>query len=128
VLWLYYKVNLAKYHWADALEREKANNASLRDQLEEANHGVGDNIRPTGREMIPRPAGTAGTNFSIQVEMGLSGSTRKYDKYKAIQVCTDGVAWKLSLTITIAVAKPSRPYNECTYRLDCAMGSGSSEG
>jgi hypothetical protein len=36
--------------------------------------------------MIPRPAGTVGTNFSIQVEMGLSGMTKKYDKYKAIQV------------------------------------------
>lgn len=73
------------------------NNASLRDQLEEANHhpGAGDNIRAMDHEMIPRPAGTAGTSFSIQVEMGLSGSAKKYDKYKAIQVCTDGVAWKL---------------------------------
>jgi hypothetical protein len=49
--------------------------------------------------MIPRPAGTAGTNFSIQVAMGLAGSTKKYDKYKAIQVCADSVGWKLSLTI-----------------------------
>jgi hypothetical protein len=89
-----------KCYWADALEREKSNNASLQDQLEEANnhHGARDNIRLMDREMIPRPAGTARTNFSIQVTMGLSGSTKKYDKYKAIQVCTDGVAWKLSLT------------------------------
>ena len=79
------------------LEREKANNASLQDQLEAANnhHGAGDNIRVTDCKMIPRPAGTAGTSFSIQVEMGLSGSAKKYNKYKAIQVCTDGVAWKL---------------------------------
>jgi hypothetical protein len=33
-----------------------------------------------------RPKGTAGTNFSIQEEMGLAGSTKKYDRYKAIQV------------------------------------------
>jgi hypothetical protein len=94
-----------KCYWADALEREKSNNASLRDQLEEANnhHRARDNIRLTDHEMIPRPAGTAGTNFSIQVAMGLSGSTKKYDKYKAIQVRTDGVAWKLSLT-NIAIA------------------------
>jgi hypothetical protein len=77
------------------------NNASLRDQLDEANshHGARDSDKPTDREMIPRPAGTAGTNFSIQVAMGLSGSTKKYDKYKAIQVCTDGLVWKPSLTI-----------------------------
>jgi hypothetical protein len=60
-------------------------------------------MEPTDREMIPRPAGTAGTNFSIQVAMGLSGSTKKYDKYKAIQVCADSVAWKLSLTIIAKV-------------------------
>ena len=36
--------------------------------------------------MIPRPAGTAGSKWSIQVEMGLGGTGKKYDLYKAIQV------------------------------------------
>jgi hypothetical protein len=36
--------------------------------------------------MIPRPAGTAGSKWSIQVEMGLGGTGKKYDSYKAIQV------------------------------------------
>jgi hypothetical protein len=98
---LHYEVTHTKCYWKDALEREKANNASLRDQLEEANNhgGARDNIEPTDHEMIPRPAGMAGTNFSIQVVMGLSGRTKKYDKYKAIQVCPNSMAWKLSLTI-----------------------------
>ena len=35
---------------------------------------------------IPRPRGTAGTTFSIQESMGLSGTAKKYETYKAIQV------------------------------------------
>jgi hypothetical protein len=35
---------------------------------------------------IPRPRGTAGTHFSIQESMGLSGTAKKYETYKAIQV------------------------------------------
>jgi hypothetical protein len=66
--------------------REKAHSESLRNQLEDAmEHPGGD--KSNTHDMIPRPAGTARTNFSIQVEMGLSGTTKKYDKYKAIQVC-----------------------------------------
>jgi hypothetical protein len=79
--------NYIFYH-EDALEREKAENASLRDKLEDTNEnqGVGNNSKPTASETILRPAGTAGTNFSIQIAMGLSGSSKKDDKYKAIQV------------------------------------------
>ena len=59
----------------------------LHDQLEAAstedNHQRGDCNTP---EMIPRPSGTAGTDFSIQVAMGLEGAGRRYEKYKAIQV------------------------------------------
>jgi len=35
---------------------------------------------------IPRPGGTAGTHFSIQEAMGLAGSQKRYETYKAIQV------------------------------------------
>jgi len=79
------------YHFQDELERQKADNASLRDKLEDANEhqGARGNSKPDANEMIPRPKGTAGSNFSIQVEMGLSGSAKKYDKYKAIQVYPD---------------------------------------
>lgn len=42
------------------------------------------NVQP---ERVARPKGTAGSHWSIQVEMGLDGSTKKYDTYKAIQVC-----------------------------------------
>lgn len=66
--------------------REKAHSESLRNQLEDATERPGGD-KSNAHDMIPRPAGTAGTNFSIQVEMGLSGTTKKYDKYKAIQVC-----------------------------------------
>jgi hypothetical protein len=79
-------------YYQDELEREKAHSASLRNRLEDANEFQGAS-NPNVREMIPRPKGTAGTHFSIQVEMGLSGSTKKYDKYKAIQVRPDSIAW-----------------------------------
>lgn len=39
-------------------------------------------------EMVLKPSGTAGTTYSIQVEMGLAGKGKIYDKYKAIQVYT----------------------------------------
>jgi hypothetical protein len=35
---------------------------------------------------IPKPPGTAGNDYSIQIEMGLAGSVKKSEKYKAIQV------------------------------------------
>ena len=35
---------------------------------------------------IPKPKGTEGKDYSIQVEMGLSGSKKKHEKYTAIQV------------------------------------------
>jgi hypothetical protein len=62
-----------------------------------AANGEDDNV------MIPRPSGTAGNTWSIQVEMGLQGKGKKYDMYKAIQV-SDGVnLWiKHSLILFIA--------------------------
>ena len=71
----------------EALEKERADNMELRDQLEaatatmEEENGGGD-----GKALIPRPSGTAGTDFSIQVAMGLEGVGKRYEKYKAIQV------------------------------------------
>ena len=69
-----------------ALDKERAHNAELQKQIEEmvSNRGGGQN---TNTKPIPRPGGTAGTDFSIQEAMGLSGSTKKYETYKAIQVC-----------------------------------------
>jgi hypothetical protein len=67
-----------------ALEGERMQNAELRKRLEDiASTSNSENvvIKP-----IPRPRGTAGTNFSIQEAMGLAGSVKKYETYKAIQV------------------------------------------
>jgi hypothetical protein len=49
-------------------------------------HNVNGAEAASTAKAIPRPRGTAGTNFSIQESMGLSGSTKKYETYKAIQV------------------------------------------
>ena len=50
--------------------------------VEKQNSGDSNNETRT----IPRPNGTAGTHFSIQEAMGLAGSQKKYETYKAIQV------------------------------------------
>jgi hypothetical protein len=68
-----------------ALEAERAKNAELQKRMED----LADKPRGSqnaGVKTIPRPHGTAGTNFSIQEAMGLSGSTKNYETYKAIQV------------------------------------------
>jgi hypothetical protein len=71
------------------LERERLENAELRKRLEEMIEAQvnGTGGQDANTKPIPRPQGTAGTNFSIQEAMGLSGSTKKYETYKAIQVC-----------------------------------------
>lgn len=63
-------------------------NTDLRDQLEVAKitgdvHQCGDNNTP---EIILRLSDTVGAGFSIQIVMGLGGTGKKYEKYKAIQV------------------------------------------
>lgn len=70
----------------DALEREKANNAELQEQL---NYPKEHDDKEGRYVLIPRPEGTAGSTYSIQDQMGLAGDvgTKKYDQYKAIQVC-----------------------------------------
>jgi hypothetical protein len=44
-----------------------------------------------GNRTVPRPCGTAGTQFSIQESMGLAGSKQKYETYKALQVSCDRI-------------------------------------
>lgn len=68
---------------SEALAREQARNAELRECLRNG-ASAGDDSEE--RIRIPRPKGTAGKDFSIQQEMGLSGSPKKYETYKAIQV------------------------------------------
>jgi hypothetical protein len=68
-----------------ALEDERAKNAELRKRIEDLTDKPHDGHN-AGVAVIPRPHGTAGTNFSIQEAMGLSGSTKKYETYKGIQV------------------------------------------
>jgi len=66
------------------LKNEKAHNTEFQEKLDE-----GGELQSAGsneRDVILRPKGTARTNFSIQEEMGLAGSKKKYDRYKAIQV------------------------------------------
>lgn len=43
-----------------------------------------DDISPV--ENIPRPAGTCGRDWGLQIEMGLSGSSNKDAKYAALLV------------------------------------------
>jgi hypothetical protein len=70
-----------------ALEAERAQNAELRKRIEDLIDKAPDGGGGTRTvNIIPRPKGTAGTQFSIQEAMGLSGTTKKYETYKAIQV------------------------------------------
>jgi hypothetical protein len=70
-----------------ALEKEQMQNAELQRQIEEMMTSENSAGRNMDSKPIPRPRGTAGTDFSIQEAMGLAGSAKKYETYKAIQVC-----------------------------------------
>jgi len=84
----------------DALNKAQAENARICERLnKESNTGGSDKTQ----ERIPRPKGTAGTDFSIQEEMGLSGSTKGYDIYKGIQV-----RWESSMNILLTKLKIKR--------------------
>jgi len=69
-----------------ALENERTHNAELRKQIEDLASISNNGPENGGGKLIPRPRGTAGTNFSIQEAMGLAGSTQKYETYKGLQV------------------------------------------
>ena len=104
------------------LEKERLQNAELRKRIDDMPGHGGHNA---SEKPIPRPKGTAGTNFSIQEAMGLSGSSKKYETYKVIQVGVDvfGGAGHLHL-----VAQPTGLGHECSYQLGSSVGPGSSEG
>jgi len=53
----------------------------LERQAHAGNEEHGEDVRP-----IPRPKGSAGNDWSIQQEMGLSGSVKKTEIYKGLQV------------------------------------------
>src|SRR6266849_4673073 len=75
-----------RFDYIAALEKAEADNAKLQEQLDRAiEDGRGDGANEDS-PIIPRPAGTAGSKWSLQVEMGLGGTGKKYDSYKAIQV------------------------------------------
>ena len=86
------------------LKKSKAANAALQEQLNDvANLRQGDDRE---QNLILKPKGTAGTHYSIQVEMGLSGSKKKNNQYKGVQVCaSDDVLTESQLTIK-AVCPP----------------------
>ena len=69
------------------LEKERLQNAELRKRIEDMPGHVEQDVAST--KPMPRPKGTAGTNFSIQEAMGLTGSVKKYETYKGIQVGCD---------------------------------------
>jgi len=73
---------------AEALENERTQNADLRKRIEDlasTSNDINEAENARGK-LIPRPRGTAGTSFSIQVAMGLAGSKQKYETYKGLQV------------------------------------------
>jgi hypothetical protein len=69
-----------------ALENEKKQNAELRKRIEDMRCTPTNGRENGSNKQILRPRGTAGTDFSIQEAMGLSGNTKKYETYKALQV------------------------------------------
>ncbi len=66
-----------------ALIQEQTQKTELQKQINDINNGQGTKEA----KAVPRPKGSAGTNFSIQEAMGLAGSAKKYEMYKALQVC-----------------------------------------
>lgn len=80
----------AKQRVVADLERQKEEADELRKQLvtNTPNEGNSSTAKKT-QKIVPRPKGTAGTQWNIQIEMGLGGKgEKKYDRYKAIQVST----------------------------------------
>jgi hypothetical protein len=82
----------------------------MEDMVNERNNGG----QKEGTASIPRPGGTAGTNFSIQEAMGLAGSTKKYETYKAIQV-RQPIRYRYQTLTEGYTAQPSRSGDECAH-------------
>ena len=71
--------------------------------------------------VIPRPSGTAGNTWSIQVEMGLQGKDKKYDMYKAIQVSKGIKVDKNVGLLTPFIVQRPRLGSQCTTQLGGLM-------
>lgn len=72
-----------------ALAKACEANAALQKKLDDGNRTGGDGSAAAAQPepaVIPRPKGTAGKDFTIQIAMGLSGVGKKDDNYKCIQV------------------------------------------
>jgi len=95
-----------------APKKAEADNAKLQEQLDDAKvtNDEDDNV------MIPRPSGTAGSAWSIQVEMELPGKGKKYDMYKAIQVSNSVNSW-VKWSLTLFTAQCPRLGPQCTSQL-----------
>ncbi|KAJ7812536.1 hypothetical protein B0H13DRAFT_2684870 [Mycena leptocephala] len=70
---------------SDALAKEREENARLRKQLEQARTDRESAIVTDTPEMIPRPRGTAGNDYSTEVEMQLGDTADNHDAFKGIQ-------------------------------------------
>jgi hypothetical protein len=79
-------MSLTSHHNIAALEKEQTQNVELQRRIEGMAENPSGSSQSAGSKPIPRPSGTAGTHFSIQEAMGLAGSTKKYETYKALQV------------------------------------------
>ena len=66
------------------MQNQKAENAALQEKINKALTPANNDPEMT---KILKPKGTAGADYSIQIEMGLSGSKKKNDKYKGILIC-----------------------------------------
>lgn len=79
----------------EALEKQKADNAALQEKINEASMATN---KDPGAPKVPKPKGTAGTDYSIQIEMGLSGTTKKKAKYLSIMVGRTSISCYPTLT------------------------------
>ncbi|TFK65414.1 hypothetical protein BDN72DRAFT_845569 [Pluteus cervinus] len=72
-------------HWEQKyLELEKLYTSLEKERNTEQRGRHSGGTPSTEEDMIPRPKGTAGKDFSIQVEMRLASSENKDEKYKAV--------------------------------------------
>jgi hypothetical protein len=101
-----------------ALKNAEADNAKLQELLDDAKAvgEVGAANDEDGNATISRPSGTAGSAWSIQVEMGLQGKGKKYDMYKAIQVSNGTNLW-IKRLLLLFIAQCPRLGPQCAPQL-----------
>jgi UDP-N-acetylglucosamine:LPS N-acetylglucosamine transferase len=78
---------LLTLHCPEKYEEEKAARTAFEEQLKSIGVQGGAQGDKDLVNTIPKPPGTAGKDYSVQIEMGLAGTVKKSEKYKAIQVC-----------------------------------------